>query len=55
MPIPLLGMLGHGARVERELEEEDVEEELGEEESEANVGTVLKALSLSSASKMEAS
>lgn len=46
---------GQGVAAERELEEEEVEEEVDEEESEGMVGAELKALSSSSASRMEGS
>lgn len=48
-------MLGQGAGVERELEEDEVEEEVEEEEREGKVGTELKVLSSSSASSAEGS
>lgn len=61
MPSPLLetagaapGQGGAGLR-ERELEEDEVEDEVEEEEREGKVGTELKALSSSSASRMEGS
>lgn len=49
------GTLGQGAGAERELEDEEVEEDVEEEEREGKVGTELKALSSSSASRMEGS
>lgn len=58
MPSPLEAAgeaVGQGLGAERELEEEDVEEEVEEEEREGKVGAELKALSSSSASRMEGS
>lgn len=49
------GTVGQGVGVDRELEEDEVDEEVEEEERDGKVGTELKAMSSSSASRKETS